>query len=91
MGELGSGVGAFLAPPRKKMVKKTYLKKALGKGVSAEAETRASVLAEACMASAREPTRLVEECSVLAKGKASKKKVEGSSGERSVPSASIGR
>ena len=43
VGELGSGVGAFLAPPRKKMVKKTYLKKALGKGVSAEAETRASV------------------------------------------------
>ena len=32
VGELGSGVGAFLAPPRKKMVKKTYLKKALRKG-----------------------------------------------------------
>ena len=38
-----------------------------------------------------EPTRLVEECSAPAKEKANKEMVEGSSGERSVPSATIGR
>ena len=47
------------------------------------------MFAEAGMPSARELTRLVEECSAPAKGKASKEKVEKFSGERSVPSATM--
>ena len=39
----GSGVGAFLAPPRKKTVKKTFLKKTSAKNVSVKPETRSSV------------------------------------------------
>ena len=61
------GVGAFLAPPRKKMVKKTLLKKASMKNVSVKPETRSSVFAKAGVLCTRELTRLAEECSVLAK------------------------
>ena len=56
----GSGVGAFLAPPRKKTVKKTFLKKTSAKNVSVKPETRSSVFAEAGTLSARELTRLAE-------------------------------
>ena len=42
----GSGVGAFLAPPRKKMVKKTLLKKTPAKNASCE--TGDSVLVWVC-------------------------------------------
>ena len=48
----GSGVGAFLAPPKKKLVKKTNLKKAPVKGVVMKAESRQSVFAKAGMLSA---------------------------------------
>ena len=65
----GGGVGAFLMPPRKKMVKKTLLKKTSAKNVSVKPETRSSVFAKAGVLSARELTRLAEECSVLAKRK----------------------
>ena len=65
----GGGVGAFLAPPRKKMVKKTLLKKAPAKSASVKPETRSSVFAKAGVLSAREFTRLPEDCSVLAKQK----------------------
>ena len=58
----GSGVGAFLAPPRKKMVKKTLLKKAPAKNASVKPETRSSVFAKAGVLSARELTRLAKEC-----------------------------
>ena len=75
VGVPGSGVGAFLAP-LKKMVKKTNLKKTLGKGVSSKVESRASVFAKAGMLSARHLSRLVEECSVPAKEKEEKEKVE---------------
>ena len=73
----GSGVGAFLAPPRKKMVKKTLLKKAPAKNASVKPETRSSVFAEAGVLSARELTRLAEECSVLAKQKEDEELAEG--------------
>ena len=43
----GSGVGAFLTPPRKKTVKKTFLKKTAAKSVSVKPETRSSVFATA--------------------------------------------
>ena len=66
----GGGVGAFLAPAKKKMVKKTLLKKAsAAKNGVAKPETRSSVFAKAGVLSARELTRLAEECSVLAKQK----------------------
>ena len=64
----GVGVGAFLAPI-KKLVKKTLLKKASSKNGIAKPETRSSVFAKAGALSARELTRLAEECSVLAKQK----------------------
>ena len=89
LGDNGSGVGAFLAPPRKKMVKKTNLKKAPVKGISVKAETRQSVFAKASMLSARELTRLVEECSALAKEKADDELAEGLGGERSEPVATM--
>ena len=38
----GGGVGAFLAPARRKMVKKTLLKKASAKNVAVKPETRSS-------------------------------------------------
>ena len=76
-GDNGGGVGAFLTPPRKKMVKKTLLKKASAKNVSVMPETRSSVFAEAGVLSARELTRLAEECSVLAKQKEDEELVEG--------------
>ena len=63
----GSGVGAFLPPPRKKTVKKTFLKKPPAKSVSVKPETRASVYAKANTLSARDLTRLIEECSELVK------------------------
>ena len=43
----GGGVGAFLAPAKKKMVKKTLLKKASAKNGIAKPETRSSVFAKA--------------------------------------------
>ena len=73
----GSGVGAFLAPARRKMVKKTLLKKASAKNIAVKPETRSSVLAKAGVLSARELTRLAEECSVLAKQKEDKELAEG--------------
>ena len=73
----GGGVGAFLMPPRKKMVKKTLLKKASAKNVSVKPETRSSVFAKAGVLSARELTRLAEECSVLAKQKEDEELAEG--------------
>ena len=57
----GGGVGAFLAPARRKMVKKTLLKKASAKNVAVKPETRSSVFAKAGVLSARELTRLAEE------------------------------
>ena len=76
----GSGVGAFLAPPKRKMVKKTNLKKAPVKGVIVKAESRQSVFAKDGMLSARELTRLVEDCSALAKEKADDELAEGFGG-----------
>ena len=73
----GSGVGAFLAPTLKKMVKKTPLKKTPAKNASVKPETRSSVFAEAGVLSARELTRLAEECSVLAKQKEDEELAEG--------------
>ena len=73
----GSGVGAFLAPPRKKMVKNTLLKKASAKNVSVKPETRSSVLAKEGMLNARELTRLIAECSELAKQKEDEEQAEG--------------
>ena len=49
----GSGVGAFLALARRKMVKKTLLKKASAKNVAVKPETRSSVFAKAGVLSAR--------------------------------------
>ena len=57
----GSGVGAFLAPPRKKTVKKTFLKK----------PPRVNTL------SARDLTRLVEACSELARRREDEELAEG--------------
>ena len=73
----GSGVGAFLAPPRKETVKKTLLKKISAKNVSVKPETRSSVFAKAGTLSARELRRLAEECSVLAKQKEDEELAEG--------------
>ena len=78
---MGGGVGAFLAPPRKKLVKKTLLKKASAKNGLAKPETRSSVFAMAGVLSARELTRLAEECSVLAKQKEDEELAEGVSRE----------
>ena len=64
-------------PPRKKMVKKTLLKKASAKNASVKPETRCSVFAKAGVLSARELTRLAEECSVLAKQKEDEELAEG--------------
>ena len=75
--ENGSGVGAFLVPPRMKMVKKTFLKKASAKNVSVMPETRSSVFAKAGVLGARELTRLAEECSVLAQQKEDEELAEG--------------
>ena len=50
----GGGVGAFLAPARRKMVKKTLLKKASAKNGAVKPETRSSVFAKAGVLSARE-------------------------------------
>ena len=55
---VGSGVGAFLAPERKKTVKKTFLKKPSAKNASVKPETRSSVFAKAGTRSALELTRL---------------------------------
>ena len=73
----GGGVGAFLAPTKKKLVKKTLLKKASAKNGLAKPETRSSVFAKAGALSARELTRLAEECSVLAKQKEDEELAEG--------------
>ena len=73
----GGGVGAFLAPARKKMVKKTLLEKASAKNGIVKPETRSSVFAKAGVLSARELTRLAEECSVLAKQKEDEELAEG--------------
>ena len=73
----GGGVGAFLAPKRKKLVKKTLLKKASAKNGLAKPETRSSVFAKAGALSARELARLAEECSVLAKQKEDEELAEG--------------
>ena len=73
----GGGVGAFLAPPKKKMVKKTLHKKASAKNGIAKAETRSSVFAKAGVLSARELTSLAEDCSVLAKQKEDEELAEG--------------
>ena len=73
----GGGVGAFLAPTRKKMVKKTLLKKAPAKNGAVKPETRSSVFGKAGVLSARELTRLAEECSVLAKQKEDEELAEG--------------
>ena len=73
----GGGVGAFLAPTKKKLVKKTLLKKASAKNGIAKPETRSSVFAKAGALSARELTRLAEECSVLAKQKEDEELAEG--------------
>ena len=73
----GGGVGAFLAPTKKKMVKKTLLKKASAKNGIAKPETRSSVFAKAGVLSARELTRLAEECSELAKQKEDEELAEG--------------
>ena len=73
----GGGVGAFLARAKKKMVKKTLLKKASAKNGIAKPETRSSVFAKAGALSARELTRLAEECSVLAKQKEDEELAEG--------------
>ena len=67
VGVPGSGVGAWLAPPQKKLVKKSFFKKALATGVSLKAETRGSVFAKAGLLSARELARLVDALSALAK------------------------
>ena len=64
---VGSGVGAFLAPQRKKTAKKTFLKKPSAKNAAVKPETRSSVFAKACTLSARELTRLIEEYSALTK------------------------
>ena len=60
---VGSGVGAFLAPQRKKTVKKTFLKKPSAKNAAVKPGTRSSVFAKAGMLSARELKRLIAECS----------------------------
>ena len=73
----GRGVGAFLAPTKKKLVKKTLLKKASAKNGIAKPETQSSVFAKAGALSARELTRLAEECSVLAKQKEDEELAEG--------------
>ena len=85
----GSGVGAFLAPPKKKLVKKTNLKKAPAKGAGAKTESRQSVFAKAGMLSARELSRLVEDCSALAKSKADDELAEGFRKENSEPAATL--
>ena len=59
------------------MVKKTLLKKASAKNFSVKPETRSSVFAKAGVLSARELTRLAEECSVLAKQKEDEELAEG--------------
>ena len=74
---VGSGVGAFLAPQRKKTVKQIILKKPPVKNAAVKPETRSSVFAKAGTLSARELTRLVEECSVLAKQKEDEELAEG--------------
>ena len=74
---VGSGVGAFLAPRRKKTVKKTFLKKPSAKNVAVKLETRPSVFAKAGMLSARELTRHIAECSELAKKKEDEELAEG--------------
>ena len=74
---VGSGVGAFLAPPRKKTVKKTFLKKTPAKSVSVKPGTRASVCAKANTLSARDLTCLIEECSELARRKEDEELAEG--------------
>ena len=74
---VGSGVEAFLAPQRKKTVKKTFLKKPPAKSVSVKPETRASVYAEANTLSARDLTRLTEECSELARRNEDEELAEG--------------
>ena len=72
--ELGSGVGAFLAPPRKKWRKRLTSRRHLEREVLRRLRLEPSVLAEAGMPSAREPTRLVEQCSALAKEKDKQRK-----------------
>ena len=89
IGDNGSGVGAFLAPPKKKMVKKTNLKKSPAKGISVKAETRQSVFAKAGMLSARELTCLVEECSALAKAEADDELAEELGGEKAEPAVTM--
>ena len=81
---VGSGVGAFLAPQRKKTVKKTFLKKPSAKNAAVKPETRSSVFAEAGTLSARELTRLIEECSALAQQKEDEELAEGVPRELSV-------
>ena len=74
---VGSGVGAFLAPQRKKTVKKTFLKKPSAKNAAVKRETRSSVFAKAGTLNARELTRLIEECSALARQKEDEELAEG--------------
>ena len=83
----GSGVGAFLAPPKKKLVKKSNLKRFPAKGAGVKTETRQSVFAKAGMLSARELSRLVEDCSALAKSKADDELAERLGKETSEPAA----
>ena len=59
------------------MVKKTLLKNSSAKNASVKPETRSSVFAKAGVLSARELTRLNEECSVLAKQKEDEELAEG--------------
>ena len=81
MKNMGVGVGAFLAPQRKKTVKKTFLKKPPAKNAAVKPETRSSVFAKAGTLIARELTRLVEECSALAEQKEDEELAEGVPGE----------
>ena len=60
----GSGVGNFMTPSRKQVMKSPSMKRASLRVT----ETRSSVLAKAGKLSAQDPVRLCEQCSALAKG-----------------------
>ena len=64
---LGAGVGSFMTPSKKKVIKSSFMKRASGKGVALKvAETRSSVFAKAGKLSAQDLVRLSEQCSALA-------------------------
>ena len=74
---VGSGVGAFLAPQRKRRLRRLSSRSLLRRMLLVKPETRSSVFAKAGMLSARELTRLIAECSELAKQKEDEELAEG--------------